>query len=226
MFALRSILLLPIALREAIAYTGLTDTSLQSLSVNSDDFSITNGNGLLAPILIPRVPGTPGNEKTLQFFTDFFSHNLPEWKLSYQNSSSTTPTSQGKEVPFHNLIATRDPPWIKDGMEGEVGRLALVAHFDSKYEPTGFIGAIDSAAPCAMLLHTARAIDEAITDGKLAHTTERILHNTHDRFVGLRGYNLLGHHAQLLHLGSGLQRLWHVHIHFVTVEIGIVWCGN
>jgi len=160
---LRSLLLLPLALREAVAYTNLTDSSLQSLAVNSDDFSITNQDGLLAPILIPRVPGTPGNDKVLQYFVDFFSHNIPEWKLAFQNSTSTTPTSHGKEVPFHNLIATRDPPWIKDGMEGEVGRLALVAHFDSKISPAGFIGATDSAAPCAMLLHAARAIDGALT---------------------------------------------------------------
>jgi hypothetical protein len=60
-----------------------------------------------------------------------------------------------------NLIATRDPPWIDQ--EGEVGRLALVAHYDSKLEPEGFIGATDSAAPCAMLLHAARSIDGALT---------------------------------------------------------------
>ena len=47
--------------------------------------------------------------------------------------------------------------------DGEVGRLALVAHYDSKLTPEGFIGAIDSAAPCAMLLHAARSIDAALT---------------------------------------------------------------
>ena len=31
-------------------------------------------------------------------------------------------------------------------------RLVVSAHYDSKINPEGFIGAIDSAAPCAMLL--------------------------------------------------------------------------
>ena len=43
-----------------------------------------------------------------------------------------------------------------------MGRLTLVAHYDSLYQPVGFIGATDSAAPCAMLLHTARSIEAAL----------------------------------------------------------------
>jgi len=63
-------------------------------------------------------------------------------------------------VPFANIIITRDPPWAKPG---DVGRLALVAHYDSKLTPVGFIGATDSAAPCAMIMHAARSVDEALT---------------------------------------------------------------
>jgi Zn-dependent M28 family amino/carboxypeptidase len=58
------------------------------------------------------------------------------------------------------LIISRDPPWAA---KGDVARLTLVAHYDSKIDPPGFIGATDSAAPCAMLLHTARSIDAALT---------------------------------------------------------------
>lgn len=157
---LNALLCLPPLLRSSIAYTLLSDDSLRAIPSPGNDFDIHNGK-ILAPILIPRVPGTAGSEKVLSHFVDFFSDNLPEWKLSFQNSSSTTPTSNGAEIPFRNLIATRDPPWV-DG-EGEVGRLALVAHYDSKLTPEGFIGATDSAAPCAMLLHAARSIDEALT---------------------------------------------------------------
>lgn len=63
-------------------------------------------------------------------------------------------------MPFSNIIITRDPPWTKPG---DVGRLALVAHYDSKLTPTGFIGATDSAAPCAMIMHAARSVDKALT---------------------------------------------------------------
>lgn len=63
-------------------------------------------------------------------------------------------------MPFVNLIMTRDPPWTQPG---DVGRLTLVAHYDSKREPKGFIGATDSAAPCAMIMHAARSVDAALT---------------------------------------------------------------
>jgi glutaminyl-peptide cyclotransferase len=153
------ILLLPALLRETLAYTALSDTTLQSLPSPNSDFDIHTG-ALLSPILRVRVPGTEGNTAVLQHFTDFFTQTLPSWRLEYQNSTSVTPTSPGP-VPFRNLIATRDPPWTSG--TGDVGRLALVAHYDSKLFPTGFIGATDSAAPCAMLLHIARSIDAALT---------------------------------------------------------------
>jgi hypothetical protein len=154
------LLLLPALLRSAAAYTALSDSALRSLSSPGADFDINNG-ALLAPILRTRVPGTEGSLAVLSHFVNFFNDNLPDWKLTFQNSTATTPTSGGKELPFNNLIATRDPPWTHGG--GDVGRLALVAHYDSKLTPEGFIGATDSAAPCAMLVHAARGIDGALT---------------------------------------------------------------
>lgn len=147
--------LLPLAL----AYSSVSDATLQGIPGPGADFDIHTG-ALLAPILRPRVSGTEGSRAVLQHFIDFFHKELPEWRLELQNSSSTTPTSQGQPVPFVNLIATRDPP---NAGVGDVGRLALVAHYDSKLEPAGFVGAIDSAAPCAMLMHAARTVDKALT---------------------------------------------------------------
>ena len=143
----------------AMAYSPVSDATLHGLSDPGADFDIKTG-ALLAPILRPRVSGTEASRAVLQHFVRFFTEELPEWRLELHNSSSTTPTSNGNPVPFVNLIATRDPP---DAAIGDVGRLALVAHYDSKLEPDGFIGAIDSAAPCAMLLHTARSVDKALT---------------------------------------------------------------
>jgi hypothetical protein len=145
---------------QTAAYTLLSDEALQSLPGPGHDFNIVDG-AILSPILQTRVPGTPGSLAVLQHFIDFFRQNLPEWKITFQNSSQTTPISKGQLVPFVNFIATRDPPWAQG--QGDVGRLALVAHYDSKLTPKGFIGAIDSAAPCAMILHAARSIDQALT---------------------------------------------------------------
>ncbi len=159
---LAALLLLPPLLRQAIAHTTLSDSSLRALLPATDaDFNIHTGR-LLAPILQPRVPGTPGSAAVLAHFVNYFTTHLPDWDLTFQNSTSTTPTSHGKDVPFINLIATRDPPWL-NGQQGEVARQALVAHYDSKLTPTGFIGATDSAAPCAMLLHVAQSLDAALT---------------------------------------------------------------
>lgn len=54
-----------------------------------------------------------------------------------------------------------------------MGRLVLVAHYDSKIYPSGFIGATDSAAPCAMLMHVAKSIDKALTK-KWKHMEEKM----------------------------------------------------
>lgn len=144
----------------ASAWKDLSDNTLNFLPNPSDaDFDINTGR-LLAPILIPRVPGTEGSLKVLNHFQSFFSAELPSWSLTTQNSSSVTPTSNGKEIPFVNFMATRDPPWAQPG---DVGRLVLVAHYDSKLTPKDFIGATDSAVPCAILLHIAQSIDAALT---------------------------------------------------------------
>jgi hypothetical protein len=154
---LRALLLVYILLG-VTAYTPLSDETLQNLPAAGPDFDIKTGS-ILAPILIPRVPGTPGSAAVQQHFVEWFKTNLPSWTVEFQNSTSTTPATGSREVPFANIIITRDPPWTQ---RGDVGRLALVAHYDSKLTPAGFIGATDSAAPCAMIMHAARSVDEAL----------------------------------------------------------------
>lgn len=141
------------------AFTNLTDDSLKSIADSSAAFNINDGE-ILAPILRTRVPGTPSHEDVLSHISDYFRINLPKWNLSFQNSSQKTPISGQGFTPFSNLIVTRDPPWAEPG---EVSRLLIVAHYDSKFSPEGFIGATDSAAPCGMMMATAKNIDAAMT---------------------------------------------------------------
>jgi glutaminyl-peptide cyclotransferase len=154
-----ALLSLAVFLSLGCAYHDISDESLRKLPGPGTDFDIKTG-AILAPILRPRVSGTEGNVAVRQHFIDFFHAQLPEWRIELHNSTSTTPVSNGKEVPFVNFIATRDPP---GALEGDVSRLALVAHYDSKLTPEGFIGATDSAAPCAMIMHIARSLDAALT---------------------------------------------------------------
>jgi glutaminyl-peptide cyclotransferase len=140
------------------AYKPLSDSFLRAIPSPGSDFDIKTG-ALLAPILIPRVPGTPGQNIVQHHFIDFFTRELPKWTIEWQNSTSTTPTSS-TPLPFGNLIFKREPPWVKPG---QANLLTLVAHYDSKIQPPGFIGATDSAAPCAMLMHAARSIDKYVS---------------------------------------------------------------
>ncbi|KAJ5895182.1 hypothetical protein N7495_006873 [Penicillium taxi] len=140
------------------AYEKLSDDTLKAIPRPGHDFNIHNG-AILAPILRTRVAGTPGHDAVLEHLVTFVRTMLPKWELEFQNCTSQTPASAGKQVPFVNVIAYRDPPGTS---VGDVGRLTFVAHYDSKLTPTGFIGAIDSAAPLAMIMHAMRNIDDAL----------------------------------------------------------------
>ncbi|KAK6538575.1 hypothetical protein TWF694_010154 [Orbilia ellipsospora] len=141
------------------SWSKLSDSGLKKLPSPGDTLNPDVGK-LLKPLLIPRVVNTEGSRKALQHFTNFFADL--KWSLNYDNFSQPTVLSSDP-VPFANFWATLDPPWkAKENREGEIGRLVLVAHYDSKIEPAGFIGATDSAAPCAMIMHIAKAIDKAM----------------------------------------------------------------
>ena len=143
------------------AYKPLSDSFLRAIPSPGDTVSSTNSK-LLSPLLITRVPGTPGQTAAQHHLVSYFARELPEWRISWQNSTATTPLSAGTALPFANLIVKREPPWVA---EGEANLLTLVAHYDSKYfapEKGEFVGATDSAAPCAMLMHVAKAVDPYI----------------------------------------------------------------
>ncbi|KAF3938752.1 hypothetical protein ABW19_dt0200040 [Dactylella cylindrospora] len=141
------------------SWSKLSDDALKKIPSPGDTLHPDSGK-LLKPLMIPRVVNTEGSRKALQHFTDFFGGL--GWTLNYDNFSQPTVLSK-EPVPFANFWATLDPPWKRgENQQGEIGRLVLVAHYDSKIEPTGFIGATDSAAPCAMIMHVAKAIDKAM----------------------------------------------------------------
>lgn len=62
---------------------------------------------------------------------------------------------------FANVVATLDP--------GAARHLTLACHYDSKLFPSGsapFVGATDSAVPCALLLELAQALDQELSKAK------------------------------------------------------------
>ncbi|KAL4861739.1 hypothetical protein BDV12DRAFT_190880 [Aspergillus spectabilis] len=142
-------------------YTPLSNSTLSTLPRPGVDFNIHTG-AILSPLLRPRVAGTAGSENARRHISDIFATYLPNWTIEYQTSSARIPIQGSPETPFTNIIVSRDPPGLETH---DVGRLTLAAHYDSLLNPEldGFIGAIDSAAPCAILMHLARSIDGALS---------------------------------------------------------------
>ncbi|PHH73000.1 hypothetical protein CDD82_5696 [Ophiocordyceps australis] len=163
-------LALPIA-----CLTPLDDTDLGRIPSPGQELD-AKGSKLLTPLLIPRVPGTQGSLDAQRHLVDFFTSTLPKWQLQWQNSTSKTPATGDRDVPFANLIFRRDPPGVP---VGDVSRLTLVAHYDSKLTPEGFIGATDSAAPCAMMMFAARSLDEWLTQKWETLEADTVRHKAH-----------------------------------------------
>ncbi|KAF8484342.1 hypothetical protein JB92DRAFT_2799712 [Gautieria morchelliformis] len=110
----------------------------------------TDPRSHLSQILIPRAPGTENNT----FVKNYLVSTLRALNWHVEEDSFTDMTPYG-EKPFTNVIATKNPEAPR--------RLLLAAHFDSKYfsgfPQNQFVGATDSAAPCAILLDVAEALN-------------------------------------------------------------------
>jgi glutaminyl-peptide cyclotransferase len=122
---------------------------------------------LLEPILIPRVSGSSGNKSVQNHIIKIFTEL--QWHIDQDQFIQETPFG---EIEFNNIIVTKDI--------GASSRFVLAAHFDSKYfKHFDFIGAIDSAAPCAILLDIAIALNEAFDkrkkDGIFTNSTLQII---------------------------------------------------
>lgn len=117
----------------------------------------------LKPILIERLPGTPGSLVVQQHITSTLSSLSAGWDIDLDSFQAPTPRGQ---VTFTNIVATLDPVAPR--------RLLLACHYDSKSLPSDlrapnkvFLGASDSAVPCAMILELATLLDVQLKAYKL-----------------------------------------------------------
>ncbi|KAI9582789.1 glutaminyl-peptide cyclotransferase-like [Glossina fuscipes] len=98
-------------------------------------------------ILIPRVVGTNGHKQVRQYIV----RSLRDlgWSVELHKFHDTVPILG--QLQFQNIIASLNP---------EADRyLILSCHYDSKYMgDLQFVGATDSAVPCAMLLNLAKVL--------------------------------------------------------------------
>jgi len=123
------------------------------LTGDDDDF-----DALLQPLLIARPPGS----SALAMAGQHIINHLQQLGWQVVLDTFTSPTPLGPKT-FTNIVATLHPDSPR--------RLVLAAHYDSKVctswdsngncrDPAmpGFIGATDSAVPCALLLHLASSL--------------------------------------------------------------------
>ncbi|ODQ67459.1 hypothetical protein NADFUDRAFT_45558 [Nadsonia fulvescens var. elongata DSM 6958] len=174
---LTSWLILSVSIAFSNAYMPLKDTELESIASQFPPLEYLNpldDGGLLQPFLIVRIPGTENSTKVQNHVNDFFikqisqgqnssSSEIPMWKVTHDSFQDSTPI--GDNITFTNICVSRDPELaINEGDKARTRkRLTLAAHYDSKLYPEGFIGAIDSAVPCAILMYVAKVIDKALT---------------------------------------------------------------
>ncbi|CAB4410174.1 unnamed protein product [Rhizophagus irregularis] len=131
------------------AYTQLSDEGFSILTNLTEIEAQKVAQDFLIPLLVPRVSGSEGNLKVQKYIIDHFQ--TLGWNVEEDKFTDSTPIG---EISFNNIIVTKDI--------NAKNRLVLAAHYDSKYfEPPndGFIGAIDSAVSCAILMDLAYRLD-------------------------------------------------------------------
>ena len=104
-------------------------------------------------MLIERVSGTTGAARAREhILSKLRSTNL--FHIELDTFDDQTPIGK---VEFTNIVATLDPTATR--------RLVLACHYDSKMI-NGFIGATDSAVPCAILLDLAINLQNKLNELK------------------------------------------------------------
>lgn len=105
----------------------------------------------ITPLLVPRVSGSENITVVRKFIVDKLES--VNWTVELDSFTAKTPQGEKEMV---NIIATKNP--------NATNRIILAAHYDSKYfaPPDVFVGATDSAGPCAVLLDLVTKINNYI----------------------------------------------------------------
>ncbi|KAI0333587.1 hypothetical protein GY45DRAFT_1244718 [Cubamyces sp. BRFM 1775] len=127
-----------------------------------------NPTSHLSKLLIPRPPDTENNTYVREYIVSTLKKL--DWHVEEDSFNDTTPYGVKR---FTNVIATKDPTAPR--------RVIVAAHFDSKFfatypqnqacptprrtsRTTDFVGATDSAAPCAFMLDLAETLDPLLNE--------------------------------------------------------------
>jgi len=104
-------------------------------------------------ILIPRPVGSHGHTQVRQYITS--TMRGLGWDVDTPTFTDSTPIGNKQ---FTNIIATLDSSAPR--------RLVVACHYDTLIKPEGFLGATDSAVPCAMMLNIAATLKRNLAELK------------------------------------------------------------
>ncbi|TPX55856.1 hypothetical protein PhCBS80983_g04981 [Powellomyces hirtus] len=122
-------------------------TQLSTLASLSAKQNLTVTGSTLSPFMVPRVSGTANNTLVQQHIISTFT--ALDWHVDQDPFEDNTPIGR---IKFNNIIVTKNINAAR--------KLVLAAHFDSKYfKDQEFIGATDSAVPCAILVDIATTLN-------------------------------------------------------------------
>ncbi|XP_053552382.1 glutaminyl-peptide cyclotransferase-like protein [Bombina bombina] len=140
------------------APSSLSSSLLKQLVSRVDEKRLWSS--FLTPMLIERSPGSPGNRAVRELISNHLRSLSSRWVVDLDLFDSVTPRGT---LPFGNVVATLDPSASR--------RLVLACHLDSKWFPVDkrgrpFVGATDSAVPCALILEVVTALDTLLGEHK------------------------------------------------------------
>lgn len=110
---------------------------------------------ILQHILIARVPGSSGHDAVREYISKYMTSL--RWDVDYDRFKTRIPLkiNNSNMMNFTNIIAEYNPQAKRF--------LSLACHYDSKLMDN-FVGAIDSAVPCAMMLNLAKVLDKYLRE--------------------------------------------------------------
>lgn len=126
----------------------------------------THAGSLLAPFNRTRTPGSLGSSQVRDFVINEFKSMTQNWVIELHEFEENG-------YNFTNMVFSLGA--------NDSNYLALAAHYDSKLSPEGFIGGIDSAAPCGMLLYVSHFLDHVLTNDMQSIDTLLL-----DKFTGVK----------------------------------------
>lgn len=126
----------------------LTNEQMAKLA---DMSNVTNMEHILDNICIVRVVGSPQHKQV----KDYIKKSMKDLNWTVESDIFEDDTPRFGKLQFENIIAKLNPNARR--------YLTLACHYDSKYSREGnFIGATDSAVPCAQMINIATVLDKQL----------------------------------------------------------------